>query len=106
MRVPVIAGNWKMNNTIDEAVNLVLGIQTVVPFPKNVEVVVAPSFLCLPAVIEKCRNSYIGVSAQNLFWEDKGAFTGEVSAAMLKSAGCEYVIIGHSERRQYFGETD
>lgn len=106
MRIPVIAGNWKMYKTIREAVDLVKGIQYALPFPGEAEVVVGPPFSALLPVIDACRDSYIGVAAQNMHWEDEGAFTGEVSGAFLKDMGCEYVIIGHSERRQYFAETD
>jgi len=106
MRIPVIAGNWKMYKKIPEAIELVRGIQGMLSFPGEVEVVVGPPFSALHSVIEACRDSWIGVAAQNMHWEDEGAFTGEVSAAFLKDMGCEYVIIGHSERRQYFAETD
>ncbi len=106
MRIPVIAGNWKMYKKISEAIDLVKGIQSSVSFPGEVEVVVGPPFSALSSVIEVCKNSYIGVAAQNMHWEDEGAFTGEVSGVFLKDMGCEYVIIGHSERRQYFSETD
>ena len=106
MRIPVIAGNWKMYKTIPEAIDLVRGIESSISFPGQVEVVVGPPFSALYAVIEACRDSYIGVAAQNMHYEEEGAFTGEVSGAFLKDMGCRYVIIGHSERRQYFNETD
>jgi len=106
MRTPVIAGNWKMNKTIDEALELVKGIHYGLPHPGEVEVVVGPTFAALNQVAEFLKNSYIGVTAQNMHWEENGAFTGELSGLFLKDAGADYVIIGHSERREYFGETD
>lgn len=106
MRIPIIAGNWKMYKKVSEAIDLVRGIQIVLPSPGDVEVVVAPPYTSLMPIIELCRDSYIGVAAQNMHFEDEGAFTGEVSGAFLRDIGCEYVIIGHSERRQYFAETD
>jgi triosephosphate isomerase len=106
MRTPIIAGNWKMNLTFAEAIELVDGIQYGLPFPGEVEVVVAPPFLYLQKLAEYLKESYIGVAAQNLHFEDQGAFTGECSGKQVRDAGAEYVIIGHSERRQYFGETD
>ena len=106
MRIPIIAGNWKMYKTISQALELVRGIKYSIVSPGDVEVVVAPPFSALYPVIGECKDSYIGVAAQNIHWEDEGAFTGEVSGLFLKDMGCEWVIIGHSERRQYFGETD
>jgi triosephosphate isomerase len=105
-RLPFIAGNWKMNKTVGEALDLVRELKKAVSGVKEVEVAVAPPFTALYAVHKELEGSSIRLAAQNLFWEEKGAFTGEVSALMLKEAGCHYVIIGHSERRQYFGETD
>ncbi len=105
-RTPVIAGNWKMNLTAPEAVELVNGIRYGLAYPGEVDVIVAPTFLCLPEVARVLDGSYIAVSAQDLFYEDKGAYTGQCSGKMLKAAGADYAIIGHSERRQYFGETD
>lgn len=105
MRTPIIAGNWKMNNTIDEARGLVSGL---IPFigENHVDVVLAPSFTALYVVSEMLSGSNIKLAAQDIFWEDRGAYTGEVSPIMLKDIGCSYVIIGHSERRQHFGEDD
>lgn len=101
----LIAGNWKMNKTISEALELVKNIHYGAA-GSNVEVVVAPPFTALSKIAEFLKDSFIGVAGQNLYWEDAGAFTGEVSAPLLKDAGANYVIIGHSERRQYFNETD
>lgn len=106
MRTPVIAGNWKMYNTIQESVDLVRGLKKEIEGVGNVEVVVAPVFTSLSAVVAEARGSAIKVAAQNMHWEDKGAFTGEIAPAMIKDAGCTHVIIGHSERRQYFAEID
>jgi triosephosphate isomerase len=106
MRTPLITGNWKMNKTIGEALELVRALHYGLSWPGEVDVVVAPPFTALGAVAGFLKDSYIGVAAQNLHWEESGAFTGEVSAAFIKDAGADYVIIGHSERRQYFGETD
>jgi len=106
MRIPFIAGNWKMFKTVHEAVVFVKELKSVVKDIDDVEIVVAPPFTAVHAVAEAARNSSVGVAAQDLFWEREGAFTGEVSAPMIKEAGAEYVIIGHSERRRLFGETD
>lgn len=95
-----------MHLTVDESVQLVDGIRYGLPFPGEVEVIVAPPFLCLPAVVQHLKDSYIAVAAQNLHFEDMGAFTGECSGVQVKDAGADYVIIGHSERRQYFAESD
>jgi triosephosphate isomerase len=106
MRIPFIAGNWKMFKTVHEAVFFVKELRPLVKDIADVEIVVGPPFTAIHAAAEAARNSNIGIAAQNLHWEREGAFTGEVSAAMLKEAGAEYVIIGHSERRRYFQETD
>ena len=106
MRTPFIAGNWKMFKTVQEAVFFAKELKSAVRDVKGVEIVVGPTFTALHAVAEALRNSNIGVAAQNLYWEKEGAFTGEVSPGMVKEAGAEYVIIGHSERRRLFGETD
>lgn len=106
MRTPVIAGNWKMNMTVSQSIELVKSIYLGLKFPGDVDVIVSPPFTALHAVANELKNSYVAVAAQNLYWEDNGAFTGEISPVFIKDAGADYVIIGHSERRQYFGETD
>ncbi len=105
-RKPLIAGNWKMYKNIPEAVETVRDLVSLLKTPPNAEVMIAPSYVLLRDVAHEIGNSGIALGAQDLFWENEGAFTGAVSAAMLVSAGCKYVIIGHSERREYFGETD
>ncbi len=105
MRVPFMAGNWKMNLLKDEAVSLARSVVEAAG-GSGVEVGVAPVFTCIPAVAEVLAGSEVRLIAQNIHWEDSGAFTGEISAPMIKDAGCTHVIIGHSERRQFFGETD
>jgi triosephosphate isomerase len=106
MRTPFIAANWKMYKTVSEAVVFAKELRADVKDVADVEIVIAPPFTAIHAVAEALRNSNIGVAAQNMYWEREGAFTGEVSAGMIKEAGAEYVIIGHSERRRLFGETD
>jgi len=106
MRIPLIAGNWKMFKTVHEAVVFVKELKSLVKDVTDVEIVVAPPFTAVHAAAEAARNSNIGVAAQDLYWENEGAFTGEVSAPMIKEAGAEYAIVGHSERRRLFGETD
>ena len=106
MRTPIIAGNWKMNKTIHEAVELVKAIQAPLSMIDGVTSVVCPTAVCLPAVKEAIGDAEIGLGAQNMYFEEKGAYTGEIAPSMLKEAGCAYCIIGHSERRQFFGETD
>ena len=106
MRTPFVAANWKMYKTVHEAVVFVKEFQGMVKDVADIEVVVAPPFTALHAVAEAARHTNIGVAGQNLFWEKEGAFTGEVSAGMLREAGAEYVVIGHSERRRLFQDTD
>lgn len=106
MRRPLIAGNWKMFKTIPEAVNLVNIIKAGVHKVADCDVVVCPPFTALAAVSETIRESKIELGAQDIYHETEGAFTGEISPLMLKDVGCRYVIIGHSERRQYFQETN
>jgi len=105
MRKPILAGNWKMNKTPAEAVEFVRALRPLVLRYPQVETVVCPPFVALPAVADALRGVSVGVGAQNLHWAESGAYTGEVSAAMLAGIA-QYVIIGHSERRQYFAETD
>jgi len=106
MRIPVIAGNWKLFKTIGESVALVNELKPLVTDIHGVEIVVAPVFTALSRVCDAVTGSNILLAAQDCYWEEEGAFTGEVAPKLLKDAGCSHVIIGHSERRQYFGETD
>jgi triosephosphate isomerase (TIM) len=106
MRKIIIAGNWKMFKTSTEAIELVTVLKREVSNVQEVDIVVCPPFTALADVMDVVSETNIGLGAQNLYWEDSGAFTGEVSAPMIKAAGAQYVIIGHSERRQFFGETD
>ena len=106
MRTPFIAGNWKMYKTVQEAVVFVKELRRLVKDVTDVEIVVAPPFTAVHAAAEAARNTNIGVAAQDVYWEREGAFTGEVSPGMIKEAGAAYAIVGHSERRRLFGETD
>jgi len=105
-RLPFIAGNWKMNKMVGEALDLVRQLKALISNIEGVEVAVAPPFTALYAVHKEIEGTSIQLAAQNLFYEEKGAYTGEISPMMLKEVGCNYVIIGHSERRQFFGEMD
>ncbi len=102
----IIAGNWKMHKTNAEARQLANQIKMKATDIRQAGIILCPPFTALAAVYETIKDTGIGLGAQNMFWEKEGAFTGEISAGMIKSAGAGYVIIGHSERRQYFGETD
>jgi len=106
MRTPFIAGNWKMFKTVHEAVVFTKELRSLVKDLADVEIVLAPPFTALHAVAEAARNTNIGVSAQDLYWEPEGPYTGEVSGAMIAEAGASYTIVGHSERRRLFGDTD
>ena len=106
MRIPFIAGNWKMYKTVSEAIVFVKELRTAVKDVSDVEIVLAPAFTALHAAAEAARNTNIGIAAQDLHWEREGAFTGEVSAEMVREAGAAYAIVGHSERRRLFGESD
>ena len=106
MRIPLIAGNWKMYKTVNDAVAFVKELRDLVQGVTGVDIVVAPAFTAVHAAADAARNTSISIAAQDLYWEREGAFTGEVSPAMVKEAGAAYAIVGHSERRRLFGETD
>jgi len=105
-RTPLIAGNWKLHKDCAESVAFAKELKEAIPADIDVDVMVAPTFTALYPVCATLKESPIAVAAQNMFWEAKGAWTGEISAEMIRSCGCTHVIIGHSERRQHFGETD
>ena len=106
MRIPFIAGNWKMYKTVAETVAFIRELRGLVKDGAGVEIVLAPPFTAVHAAAEAARLSKVGIAAQDMHWEREGAFTGAVSASMIREAGARYVIIGHSERRTLFGETD
>jgi triosephosphate isomerase len=106
MRTPLIAGNWKMYKTVNDTVVFVKELRELVKDAVGVDIVVAPPFTAVHAAAAAARSTRIGVAAQDLYWEREGAFTGEVAPAMIKEAGATYAIVGHSERRRLFGETD
>jgi triosephosphate isomerase (TIM) len=106
MRVPFVAANWKMFKTVDETVAYVTALRAQVREGPDVEIVIAPPFTAIRAAADAARGSGIGIAAQDMYWEREGAFTGEISVGMITDAGAGYVIIGHSERRRLFGETD
>ena len=105
MRKAVIAGNWKMNYTPEEAVNVINELKTLVK-DATCEVVICPTFVCLDAALKAAKGSNVKIAAQNMHFEENGAFTGEVAPGMLQAMGVDYVVLGHSERREYFNETD
>ncbi len=106
MRKPIIAGNWKMNKTINEAIELVNSLKRELVDIQGVDIIVCPVYTALSEISDLLIDSNISLGAQNVYWETSGAFTGEISPLMLKDAGCKFVIVGHSERRKYFAETD
>lgn len=106
MRKPVIAGNWKMNKSINEAIELVNSLKRELIDIQEIDIIICPVYTALSDVSDLLIDSNISLGAQNIYWEPSGAFTGEISPSMIKDAGCKYVIIGHSERRKYFDESD
>lgn len=107
MRKKVVAGNWKMNNDLSQSVNLISEIKNAITGKElNAEIIICPPFTSLETASALVKDTNVKLGAQNMYLEESGAFTGEISASMLKSVGCEYVILGHSERRAIFGESD
>lgn len=106
MRTPLMAGNWKMYKTPSQTAEFFLKFLPLVANSSHCDILICPPAIDIPAAVAAARGSRVSIGGQNLFWEPEGAYTGEISGGMLKAAGCAAVIIGHSERRQYFGETD
>src|SRR5271166_2569603 len=106
MRRPIIAGNWKMHKTRQQTCEFFQTLLPSVKIPREAEIVVCPPAVNLEAAVEVCDGTGIEIGGQNLFWAKEGAYTGEISAGMLIAIGCKWVLVGHSERRQYFGETN
>jgi len=106
MRRPIMAGNWKMYQTPAETVKFFEKFRPLVAGAHHCDVVICPPFVDIEAAVHACHDTPIQIGAQNLYWEAEGAFTGEISGPMLKAAGCRWVLVAHSERRQYFGETN
>jgi triosephosphate isomerase (TIM) len=106
MRRPILAGNWKMYKNISETQAFFAKFNPLVANSNHCDIVICPAFVSLPAAVEATRDARVEIGGQNLFWEKEGAYTGEVSGPMLKSSGCKWVLVAHSERRQYFGETN
>jgi triosephosphate isomerase len=105
-RTPFICGNWKLHKNVQESLDLATAIKNAVGPLRDVEVAIAPVFTALHAVGKRLEGSAVGLAAQDCFWEAQGAWTGQVSVPLLKDVGCKYILVGHSERRQHFGETD
>ncbi len=106
MRTPLMAGNWKMYKTPAQTKEFFAAFLPLVAEAKHCEIAICPPFVNIAAAVDAAKGSRVGVGAQNLYWKNEGAFTGEISGPMIKASGAEWVIIGHSERRQFFGETD
>jgi len=106
MRRPIIAGNWKMYKTVSEAIHFVEGLTPLIENARHCDIVLAPPFTALGEAVRAAKGTSILIASQDVFWEKEGAFTGQVSAPMIADVGCRFAIIGHSERRQFFGETD
>lgn len=106
MRRPIMAGNWKMHKTVRDTLKFIEEFKPLVQDSNHCDIVIAPPFTALVEAVRAVRGTRIGISAQDVFWESEGAYTGAISVSMLVDAGCRYTIIGHSERRHYFGEND